>query len=29
MELYHIYILITIGNTQNYYSIKDIVFLKK
>lgn len=29
MELYHVYILITISNTQNYYSIKNIVLLKK
>lgn len=29
MELYHIYILITISNTQNYYSIKNIVLLEK
>lgn len=29
MELYHVYILITISNSQNYYSIKNIVLLKK
>ena len=28
MELYHIDILITFGNTQNYYSIKDTSNLK-